>query len=510
LTDIAARAKKHGASPLSVVAAGPAIEGERTGAFVEIADGTCLLAYARASGSIEDIDVSALSDEGNALAVDERPDPRPTIILCPPHPPRVFLAVHVVSGEGLVALGAHAVPRERAAEVARTLGAKGVIQGAEVRRPEVWPGLDDRVRAHRSALGGRWEDARKVAVAVDARAPSVVGLSVDADQCLDVFIVPDEDVALLDVEARDGEGRVVARARENGRDRMLVLCSQIALSGSLSIRPHVGSGVAAVVVGRARSDIVKELTAPAEVAWTSAASTSEQARAQRATSLSKAGYGASLSSASGNAAMGKRTTVALDVTTPCSRIDISGGAPLALLDARAWDDSANLVGRTEGVTGAVLFACGKKKVQLEVEARGRPGPFAVEVRKETWEHPSFAAAPLAASRMLARFVDGPPWVAPGTAWGTRLDVVDAARRVFWEENVPADRCALVATGAEGEGTGIELRAIEVGSDDEIDRSHGESSAKVSACASSAGPRRVRVELMVTSGKLTLVTGVRIR
>lgn len=510
LTDVSSRAIKQGASPLSVVAAGAAIEGERTGAFVEIAESTCLLAYARASGSVEDIDVSAFSDEGNALAVDERPDPRPTIILCPPHPPRVFLAVHVVSGEGLVALGVHAVPRERASEVARSLGAKGAIQGAEARRPEVWPGLDDRVREHRSTIGGKWEDARKVGVAVDARAPAVVGLSVEADQCADVLVVPDEDVAMLEVEARDSEGRVIARGRESKQGSALVLCTPVAISGTLSVRPHLGTGVVAVVVGRAPASVSKEVSAPVDVAWTGATVPVDQAKLQRAGILSRAGYGNATSTATGNAAMGRRTTVAMDVTTPCSRIDVSGGSPLALVDVRAWDDAATLVGKTEGTMGAVLFACGRKKIHLEVEARGRPGPFVAEARKETWEHASFTTAPLAASRMLSRFVDGPPWIAPGTAHNARADNADAAHRASWEESIPQDKCAMVATGAEGEGTGLELRAIEVGSEDEIDRSHGDSSARVIACASSAGARKVRFEASVTSGKLTLVSGVRIR
>src|SRR5581483_7712807 len=129
----------------------------------------------------------------------------------------------------------------------------------------------------------------------------------------------------------------------------------------------------------------------------------------------RSGYGAAVWNGTGNAAMGKRTAIAADAATPCSRIDILGGAPLALVDVRAWDDSAALVGTTEGANSAVLFSCGKKKLHFEVEARGRPGPFAIEIRKEPWDHPSFQTAPLAASRMLTRFVDGPPWTAPGTA-----------------------------------------------------------------------------------------------
>jgi hypothetical protein len=172
---------------------------------------------------------------------------------------------------------------------------------------------------------------------------------------------------------------------------------------------------------------------------------------------------------------------------------------------RAWDDAAALVGATEGANGAVLFACGKKKLHVEVEARGRPGPFAIEIRKEPWDHASFQTAPLAASRMLSRFVEGPPWTAPGTASGVRLESLDSSHRATWEESIPVNQCSNVAVGAEGEGTGLELRAVEVGTDDELDRSHGDSSARVGVC----GPRKIRFELSATSGKLTAIVGTRI-
>jgi hypothetical protein len=301
---------------------------------------------------------------------------------------------------------------------------------------------------------------------------------------------------------------VVARAKESGRDRTIELCSSLAISGTLSIRPHLGSGLVAVVVGRAKSDVAKELTTGVETAWTSATGTVDQAKASRGVLLAKAGYGAPSWSGTGNASMGKRTAIAADAATPCSRIDVVGGAPLALVDVRAWDDAATLVGTTEGSNGAVLFSCGRKKLHLEVEARGRPGPFAIDIRKEPWDHASFATAPLAASRMLSRFVDGPPWTALGTASAVRLEALDPAKRATWEESVAGGTCSNVAAGAEGEGTGLELRAIEVGTDDELDRSHGDTSAKVSVCATSAGPRKIRYELSSTSGKLTAVVGTR--
>ena len=135
LGDLPARASRLGAGPLAIVASGPMSEGERLGAFVEIPADACLLAYGRASASLEDIDLAAFAEEGNPVAVDEGPDPKPTILLCPPHPARVYVAAHAASGEGLCVVGAQLVPKDRAALVGRAANARGSSSTAP-RSPE--------------------------------------------------------------------------------------------------------------------------------------------------------------------------------------------------------------------------------------------------------------------------------------------------------------------------------------------------------------------------------------
>src|SRR5262249_20892823 len=151
---------------------------------------------------VEDLDIAAFADEGNPVAVDEGPDPRPTLLLCPPHPERVYLAAHVAAGEGLVALGAQLVPLDRAQDVARAVGARGAF-GEGPRPAEAWPGLDDKVRARRQALGGTWEEVKRLAVVLDARAAGFVSFPVEADGCVDLLVAPDDTVALLEVEIMD-------------------------------------------------------------------------------------------------------------------------------------------------------------------------------------------------------------------------------------------------------------------------------------------------------------------
>ncbi|MBV9949400.1 MAG: hypothetical protein JOZ69_21335, partial [Myxococcales bacterium] len=429
--------------------------------------------------------------------------------LCAPHPDRVYVAAHVVEGEGLVVVGAQLVPRERANIVARALGARGAI--AEGPRPaEAWPGLDDAVRAHREVLGGRWDEFKRVALSVDSRVPTYVSLPIEADQCVDAIVVPDQDVALLDIEAFDGEGRVMARAREGMGERSLTICSPISMPrGSLSVRPHVGRGLSAVVLARARSEVARDLAARPDVAWTAGSQPLEAARTARNALLAKSGYAAPVSTTAGTLVLGRRSTVPLDIRPlggACARVDVVAGAPLALVDARIWDDAGSLLAAAEASASVALFACGRGGARLELETRGRPGPFAVVIRAERWRDPTFAAHPLAASRMLSRAALGPDMLLEAKEGAAREVTLDASKVVGWAETIAAGRCVRVTAGAEGSGSGIELRAFDASDGTELDRSEAAHAASVRACAPPASALEVRFELRVSSGHVQAIVG----
>ncbi len=507
LGDFPFRATQLGAGPARVVASGPIVEGERLGAFVDIPADACLLAYARASSSLEDLDVVVFAEEGNPIAADEGPDAHPTVLVCPPHPDRVYLAVHAASGEGLVALAAQIAPRERAAEVAMKLNARGA-RGEGSRSAEAWPGLDEKVHAHRAALGGHWDETKRVAVTADARMETVVPLSADANQCIDVLAVADDGVALIELEVADDNGRVLARAHEGARERTVLLCTTRALAGSLHLRPHVGNGLAAVVVAKIPLEDASELSEKPDTAWYATSRSVDQAKKSLESELLRAGYVAGVPMGSGLLSLGKRAQVAIDPTPQaCSRVDVMAGAPLSLFDARVWDDHGVLVASGEGSSQVALFVCRAQKAQLELEAHGRPGPFGVVMRKERWQSQAFMQKPLAASRMLARTADAPSFAVEGTLGDARALVVDAAKRHTWEATIAQQSCATTTAGAEGDGTGLTLVAIDAASGDEIDRSHAASSARVRVCTETA-PKRVRYELTVSAGKLDVVVGER--
>jgi hypothetical protein len=434
----------------------------------------------------------------------------PTVLLCPPHPDRVYVSAHLVEGEGLVAVGAQLVPRERSVLVARALGAR---EAAQAPRPaDAWPGLVDAVRAHRLALGGKWDEFRRVALPVDARIPTFASMPIDADQCIDAVVVPDEDVDLLDVEVVDGAGRVVARAKDGAGTRDVTVCSPVAVPATLSVRPHVGRGLAAVVLARAGQEVAQDLSARPEIAWAAASQPVETAKAARNALLAKSGYAAPVVATSGNLTLGHRASVPIDLQSlaagACARIDVVAGAPLALVDARIWGDGGALIAAGDALSSTALFACARGTARLDLETRGRPGPFVVLVRPEPWRSDAFGAHPLAASRMLARAALGPAMVLTGKGGATRELSLDGSRVVIWTENVPAERCLRVTVGAEGDGAGLDLRAFDAG-DDELDRAQAAHAASVRACAHGDSGQAIRFELHADAGHLDAVLGERL-
>jgi hypothetical protein len=511
LGDVPARASHLGAGSYAVIASGEAVDGDRLGAFIDLPPDACVLAYARASSSIEDVDLAAFDDDGTLLAVDNGRDPKPTLLLCPPQPARAYIGASVVSGEGLVVVAAQTIPRDRADEIGRALGAHGVLGGGS-RPVDAWPGLDDHLRAHRRALGGAWEELYSRGLLLDSRVPTVVSFPVDADQCVDAFVVLGDEVALVEIEAVDDAGRVVARAREGGSDRSLTVCSSMTFRGSLVVRPHVGSGLAAIVLAKTRASTARDLTTKPEMLWEPATVPLDAAKTERSEALLHAGYGPASFSSGGSLALGRRTSIPLDLTggASCTRIDVVAGAPLALIEAHVWSDKGDLMSASEGVWGTALFACQRGKAQLDLEAQGRGGPFAVTARAERWRDPAFAAHPLAASRMLARATEGGAMLLEGTAVSVRGARLEEGKRLAWTETVPPWGCVQATAGAEGEGTGLELRVFDAATGDELDRSHAEHAVSVRACAPEKRVPDVRFELTVTSGKLDVVVGERVR
>ncbi|HEX4447082.1 MAG TPA: hypothetical protein VH044_10110, partial [Polyangiaceae bacterium] len=363
---------------------------------------------------------------------------------------------------------------------------------------------------HRAELGGTWREFRRVALAVDARVPTYAAMPIDADECVDAVVVPDDDVAMLDVEAVDEQGRVIARAKEGKGARTVTLCSPIQVNGTLAVRPHVGRGLAAVVLARASADASRDLSVMPDVAWVAPTQPLEKAKTARDALLTKEGYDAALATTSGTLVLGRRVSLPVDLKPldgGCGRVDVVAGAPLALVEARAWSDAGTLLGSAEASSSLALFVCGRGPAHLDLEARGRPGPFAVTLRSERWRDRVFEARPLAASRMLARVAGGPDDLLDGRPLAARELTLDAERTTTWSETIASGKCLRAAVGAQGDGAGVELRVFE--GTEEIDRSEAAHAVGVKVCAPADGPRAVRLEVRASAGHMDAVLGERI-
>lgn len=499
-------ATAEGAGPLAIVAADVGSDGDRVGSFVRTPKEGCLLAYARGSDGVDDLDLFAYSDDGTPLVVDEAPDPRPAILLCAPQPPRAYLAARVVSGRGIVAVGAHVVPAAAAEKVALALRARGGPPDAA--QAEVWPGLDAKVGASRRELGAAWDEIRRVAVPLDPRVPTRVSAPIEAGRCLSVFVTPAEEVNQVDLSLTDGEGRLVGRALERGRDRVAVVCSSIQTTLTAELRPHAGSGMAAVVIARAKPGSEPDIAPSADRLDAFPSRELGIGRAALAQRLAGAGYGPPSAQATARAEAGRKTSTLVTLTKGCSRIDVVAGAPLAGLSTDAWDEAGTLLGRGEGGQGVTLFACGEAtKARVDVEATARPGPFAVEVRVEKRPPSALVAAGLAGARLLARLnargelvtAEKLTEIHSGQIADDRLETLDLT--------LPPRKCAEIAVGLGRGALGLDLRIVDAGTGDELAMGRGETSASARACGEGTA-RPIRIELRAATGKGELVRAVR--
>lgn len=506
----AARAAAAGGGALIVLGAEIASESDRVGAFVEIPADECVLLFARATPAVLDLDLLAYDDEGNLFASDESPDPQPTALLCPPHPRRVYAAARVVSGAGVVALGAVSVKRSVAAAVAAACQARG--RGDDTGRLAAWPGLEGNVAAHRASLGGRWEDAKRLVVPVDSRVATRVSLAVGAGRCLDVLVTPSDEIGSLEVLAEDASARVVARGRERGRDRTLLLCSQSAAELSLSLRARASQGLAAVVVARSRVGGEAELSAAVAIDRVTQSLGLPRARAALGRALAAQDYAPPRSAGAGTARVGRSESVALDLAAGCSRLDVIAGQPLGGVTADLWDERDARLTSASGGTGATLFSCGPGgKVRLDIEGVAEPGPFAVELRRAHLAPAALLAHPLAASRLLARLAAaGEPGSVVATAsLANVLSLDDFSLRTLPFAVVPGS-CTEVVVALDAGGAGVVLRLREgTSSDASIVRAPHVVSERV--CAPPAGdsaPRSGAAELRLTTGRADALVLVR--
>ncbi len=488
-----------GAGPLEVAVTEVGGDGDRVGGFVNLPSDQCVLAYARGSQGIEDLDLYAYADDGTILAADEATDPQPAVVICPPHPARAYVAARIVAGRGIVAIGVHPLAPSVAAQVGRALGARG-RPGEEIGRIEAWPGLDDKVSQHRRAVGARWEELRRVAVQADARAPTRISASLDGGRCLDVYVVPSEEFSQLDLAVLDGDDRVLARAPAVGRDRTVIICSPVQTALSIELRPHMGQGLCAIVLARSALGAEREIAGAFYAARIAPQADLPAERVQRSKPLRALGYGDAAMIGTGTADVGRRVSFPITLPDGCTRIDVIGGRPIAGVTADVWDASSNLVTSGTAGDGPTLFACGKSgKGRIDVEALSRPGPFAIEVRHERSAPANLVAHPVAAGRMLSALNAKTDPVSARAADDAKVMTLDATSLKTFDFVLADGRCSDVVVTLDAGGAGVDMRLVDGQSGEELSSARGRLLAEARICATGHA-RNLRAELHLGAGK----------
>lgn len=509
LGEDADKAKKAGAADSEVVAVDAGAPGDRISGLVNVPENDCVLLIARASQTVDDVDLFVYGDDGTAFGSDEAPNKTPSLLVCPPHPKRLFAVARIAAGHGMVAVGAQRVARRDAAAVGKALDARG-RPGEAAGRVAGWPGLDESIADHRRALGGTWQEVRRTALPVDARIPSRASAVVDAERCLDLLVLPSDEVSHLDIAVLDESGRIVGRGVASGRERFAVVCSRTKENITLEVRPQAGRGIAAVVMARSKTPTLGELPPDAMQLELSPLGDLKATSSQLEETLANRGYGKAKTLASGSLTLGQRTSSSVTLPAGCNRIDVVGGRPLIGLKAWLWAADGALLARGEDHRQVTLFACGGGgSGRLDVEPLTRPGPYAAQLRAEGAVAPVLVKHPLAASRLLDRMAARGVLRRGNQAGAPQEMLVDDAHRRGIDVLVPIGRCVDVDAALGPGATGVELRAVDSESADELELSAGSESAALRICALDSGRTlKARVEITVGVGSTTALVATR--
>jgi len=463
-----------------VIAVQGGVVGDRVTRLLEVPEGDCVIAIARATQTVDDLDLFAYGEDGAVLGSDEGADKTPALLVCPPHPRRILLMARIAAGYGFVAIGVERVNVSDAPRAAATYGVH-YLPGEIAKRLTVWPGLDETVEAHRRRIGGRWIDVRRVQVPLDARTPTRISASVDADRCLDALVVPSDEVSSLEAVLTGEDGTILGRAESWGRERSLVVCSPLPASVTLELRPRAGIGVAVAAFSRSVEGSEPDIDAETLRLDVFATGSVADERKRHDAAEAALGYSAPRVVASGTLPLGRRLSFPLELPDGCVRLDWVSGTPLRGVEGWLYGGDGALLASDDGKAPR-LFRCGPAaSVRLDASSLSRPGPFAVELYAEPGTPKLLDKHPLAASRLLARMVSS-GLITQAKQVGAVYELALTPNALAKQElTLPFGRC-LDATVAIGPGgSGVELRLVRPDGT-ELGSGRGDTATSVHACA----------------------------
>ena len=477
------------------------VAGDRIATLVDLPDSSCAVFIARGTDTIEDLDLSAYAEDGAVLGMDEGADKTPAILVCPPHPSRVYVSARIAAGHGLVAIGVERMLPKDAERAANTYHAKQRANEGEARL-SAWPGLAERIAEHRQRLGGKWSDVRRVAIPLDARIPTRLSATVEENRCLHALVLASEEVSHIELSALDQSGHILGRAAAIGRDRSLVVCAPLSSVVNFELRPQGGRGVAVLVLSQSEpgsassfDDVVRIDRYPT--------GTLDDARKKNATSLQGLGYPNAKLVKSGTLQPGRLDSADFALPKGCARLDILAAAPVRDVAIRLWAADDSLIAESEGGASKVLFACSAGgQVRLDTESQARPGEYGVELRVEPETAAILQNFPLAASRLLGHMLEHGVIHSGAQAGKVTHHSVSPEHLDSEQILLPIGRCVDLTLALGAGSSGAEVRLVDNDSGEELALARGTNAASARACtvdARAGQTLHVRAEMRVNAG-----------
>jgi len=478
------------------------VAGDRVAALVDLPTESCAVFIARGTDSIEDLDLMVYGEDGAELGMDEGADKTPAVLVCPPHPARVYVSARIAAGHGMVALGAERMPPVDAERAANAYHAHQRAGEGDARLAN-WPGLAERIAEHRNRLGGKWSDVRRIAVPLDARLPTRLSATVEEQRCLHALVLGSDELSHIELSAVDQNGHILGRATSLGRDRSLVVCSASSSPLSFELRPQGGRGIAVLVLSQSEAGSSADFDDALRIDRYPTGSLDE-ARQKNAKRLEGLGYPKAKVLKTGTLQPGRLDSAAFTLPKGCARLDILAAAPVRDLSARLWSADDSLIAESGTRAAPVLFACSNGgPVRLDTESLARPGEYSVELRVEPEPAAVLSGSSLAASRLLGHMLEH-GLIRSGTQAGKITRHVLTPDHLEVEHLlVPFGRCMDFTVGLGLGSAGAEVRLVDEETGEELALARGGSATSARVCAfdaRSGGTIHARAELRVDAGQ----------
>ncbi len=490
------KAEIAGAVQPRVLVAEAGAVGDRFSSVVEVNAQDCVLFMARGSEKIVDLDLYSYAEDGTVLAVDDRPNAKPVLLVCPPHPKHVYVTARIAAGQGLVAVGAHRVAANDSNPVRHALqiASENLDEGGAAPEPD----LESRIMAHHEAIGGNWVAVAQSSMAVDARVPSVAGLTIQENSCLDLLVVPSPRVSALEMELLDDNGYTLGRAPMGDRDRSVVACSKEKRSVTLQVRPHEGNGTATLLMSRGPLELTRSIKQAIEL------SDGQPLRAiteSEHKALEQLGYAREKLLGSFAIERGFQRRFVANGARTCTRFDIFAGAPSLGVQARVYTSSGQLLSAAGGLKHFPIIACLDGRMTMVLETQGRGGPVQVEQRQESTDNPHANNLPRAAARMFQR-----AWfLGKAKTFGQfkNLESIQLTDERVWEREIKLDagHCYDYFISLDGDASGVDLRIVDLTTDEIMSGERHIDTAHAEICAPAGdASRSYRITATIQSGK----------